>query len=135
MGASLDLVEVARASGLRRFLHGVNATFARELLAAFVAALDARTDSERMTWTPVAQLPDSDITFQLYDKEASEPVWPGYYDGERWRYIDGLPATPTHYADMPHGPAPRINGPEAVMQVIDEQQEWQARARRAAGII
>jgi hypothetical protein len=133
--AALDLVEVARTSGLRHFLHGVNATIARELLAAFVAELDRRTISERATWTPVAKLPDSDVTLQLYDPEASEPVWPGYFDGERWRYIDGMPATPTHYADMLHGPAPRIHGNEPVLLVMDENQEWLARARRAAGTI
>lgn len=133
--AALDLVEVARASGLRPFLHGVSATLARELLAAFVATLDRRNGIERTTWTPVAKLPDSDTTLQLHDPEASEPVWPGYYDGERWRYIDGLPAKPTHYADMLQGPAPRIHGNEIAMMVMDENQEWQARARRAAGTL
>jgi hypothetical protein len=58
--AALDLVEVARTSGLRGFLHGVNAPMARELLAAFVAELDRRSAIERLTWTPAAKLPDSD---------------------------------------------------------------------------
>lgn len=134
MGA-IDLLAVARASGLRYHLHGVDAPYVRELLASFVAALDRRTLSERVTWTPVAQLPDSDITVQLYDEAASEPVWPGYYDGERWRYIDGMPAKPTHYAEMLRGPGPRVGGNEVAMVIMDENQEWQARARRAAGII
>jgi hypothetical protein len=101
--ADIDLVEVARASGLRGYLHGVSATWARKLLAGFVAEL------ERRRWTDAAQLPDADVTFQLYDPAASEPVWPGYYDGERWRYVDGTLATPTHYADMPRGPRPTEN--------------------------
>lgn len=105
---SVDLVDVARASGLRGFLHGMNATDARALLGQFVLELDRRRDqlAERLVWTDAAQLPDVDVTFQLYDPAASEPVWPGYYDGEQWRYADGMPATPTHYADMPRGPAP-----------------------------
>jgi hypothetical protein len=36
-----QLLEVARATGLRQFLHGVNATDARQLLADFVAAVPA----------------------------------------------------------------------------------------------
>lgn len=36
-----QLLEVARATGLRQFLHGVNATDARQLLAEFVAAVPA----------------------------------------------------------------------------------------------
>lgn len=134
MRAALDLVQVARASGLRSYLHGINATLAGELLAAFVAELDKRAMSERTTWTPVAQLPDSDITVQLYDAEAAEPVWPGYYDGERWLYIDGMPANPSHYADMLQGPSPAANDADLVA-IVDQQTEWQARARRAAGTI
>jgi hypothetical protein len=57
------------------------------------------------TWTPVAnQLPDSDTTILLFDENASEPVWPGYLDGNMWRYIDGMPAQPTHWTEMPEGP-------------------------------
>jgi ribosomal protein S27AE len=59
---------------------------------------------ESVTWTPAAELPDSDTTVQLFDQAASEPVWLGYYDGARWLYIDGMPATPTHYAPMLKGP-------------------------------
>ncbi|MDN4056357.1 hypothetical protein QPK32_25140 [Massilia sp. YIM B02763] len=104
----IDLVDVARASGLRGFLHGVNATDARALLGQFVLELERRRGPlvERLVWKDAAELPDVDVTFQLFDPEASEPVWPGYYDGERWVYADGMPATPTHYADMPRGPAP-----------------------------
>ena len=38
---AVDLLEVARSTGLRSYLHGVNATDARELLVRFVAALTA----------------------------------------------------------------------------------------------
>ena len=58
-----------------------------------------------LTWTKVAdRLPDSDTTVMLFDKEASEPVWPGYLDGDMCRYVDGMPAQPTHWADLPEGP-------------------------------
>jgi hypothetical protein len=60
--------------------------------------------TESITWSPVAELPDSDMTVQLFNKDASEPVWPGYFDGNRWLYIDGIVANPTHWADMPEGP-------------------------------
>jgi hypothetical protein len=60
--------------------------------------------AEAVTWIPAAELPDADSTVMLFDTAASEPVWPGYYDGERWLYADGMPAAPTHYADMLKGP-------------------------------
>ena len=60
--------------------------------------------TESLTWKPVAEKPDSDISVLLFDPAASEPVWPGYLDGETWRYADGMPAAPTHWADFPKGP-------------------------------
>lgn len=45
-----QLLDIARRTGLRAFLHGVNATDARELLGAFVAELD----KERATPAPQA---------------------------------------------------------------------------------
>jgi hypothetical protein len=61
---------------------------------------------ETITWHPVSPttMPDGDITVQLFDEAASEPVWPGYFDGEKWLYIDGNTAHPTYYAQMSIGP-------------------------------
>lgn len=60
---------------------------------------------EQVKWIPVVeQLPDSDTTVMLFDATASEPVWLGYFDGERWRYVDGIPSFPTHWAEIPSGP-------------------------------
>jgi len=60
---------------------------------------------ETIVWVPVSErLPDSDLTVNLFDAEASEPVWPGYLDGDTWRSADGMPATPSHWSDMPGGP-------------------------------
>lgn len=58
-----------------------------------------------LTWTKVAdRLPDSETTVMLFDPGASESVWSGYLDGEIWRYVDAMPATPTHWSEMPAGP-------------------------------
>lgn len=62
------------------------------------------TFTEILTWKPVVEPPDSDTTVHLYDPAASEPVWLGYLDGDVWRYVDGMPATPTHWSDVPKGP-------------------------------
>lgn len=60
---------------------------------------------EIIEWVPIAESrPDSDTTVLLFDCELNEPVWPGYLDGDVWRYADGMPADPTHWADMPGGP-------------------------------
>jgi hypothetical protein len=60
--------------------------------------------TETVTWHSVSSPPDSDTTVQLFDKDASEPVWPGYLDGDMWRYADGMPAKPTLWAEMCRGP-------------------------------
>jgi hypothetical protein len=60
--------------------------------------------TEALTWTPVASPPDSDTTVLLFDPAASEPVWLGYLDGDTWRFVDGMPAAPTHWAELPAGP-------------------------------
>ena len=61
--------------------------------------------TEALTWKPVAEPPDSDTTVLLFDPAASEPVWLGYLDGEIWRFVDGIPATPTHWGEVPKGPS------------------------------
>lgn len=61
--------------------------------------------SELIFWHAVADvMPDSEITVLLFDPNGSEPIWLGYKDKDGWFYIDGHRATPTHWADMPHGP-------------------------------
>lgn len=59
---------------------------------------------ESITWHPVSEPPDSDITVMLFVPDATEPVWPGYLDGDLWRSANGMPVTPTHRAEMPKGP-------------------------------
>lgn len=63
--------------------------------------------TETLNWIAVsAQLPDSDITVLLFDAEADELVWPGYWDStdDCFWYVDNALATPTHWATMPAGP-------------------------------
>lgn len=60
--------------------------------------------TEVLTWKPVAEPPDSDTTVLLFDPAASEPVWPGYLDGDVWRTAEGMPAAPTLWSEMPGGP-------------------------------
>jgi hypothetical protein len=60
---------------------------------------------ESIIWFSVAaRMPDGDTTVQLFDRNADEPVWPGYFDGEEWIYVDGNRATPSHWGRMPAGP-------------------------------
>ena len=50
---AVDLLEVARSTGLRSYLHGVNATDARELLVRFVAALTAAQQQGQVCECPI----------------------------------------------------------------------------------
>ena len=67
-----ELLEIARKTGLRQFLHGVDATTARELLAAFVAALPVAelTDAQRHTYASIA----NGMTGQHRDTSGTEYV-------------------------------------------------------------
>jgi hypothetical protein len=62
--------------------------------------------TETVTWVPIASPPDADVTVQLFDKDASEPVWLGWFNGVGWYYVDGLPANPSHWTDVCAGPRP-----------------------------
>lgn len=60
-----------------------------------------------MKWIPTAEyLPDSDINVITFDPTAiSEPVWPGFHDGEMWRDSSGHPLKGvTHWMDFPDPP-------------------------------
>lgn len=63
--------------------------------------------TESINWIPAAEkLPDSDTTVLIYSAAWDEPTWFGFFDGEGWKGIDHYPAAaPTHWADMPVGPA------------------------------
>jgi hypothetical protein len=61
-----------------------------------------------MPWIPCAEeLPDSDQSVMTYAPDSSEPVWPGYHDGERWMDLNGIPMQlpVTHWRDFPEPPA------------------------------
>ena len=63
------------------------------------------TLTDLIAWNPAASPPNSNTTVMLFDPAASEPVWLGYLDGDTRRFIDGMPAAPTHYCDIPKGPS------------------------------
>jgi hypothetical protein len=65
---------------------------------------DSVVNQSVTTWIPVSEPPDDETTVLLFDTEATEPVWPGYRDGDGWRYGDGMIAYPTHWSDLPSGP-------------------------------
>lgn len=71
---------------------------------------------ETITWIPVspATMPDGDLTVMLFNEGANEPVWPGYFDGEDWIYVDGNIAHPSHYAQMAVGPVAALAALKAV---------------------
>jgi len=59
-----------------------------------------------LAWTDAAAaLPDDDTLVLLALND--DDVWPGYRDGETWRYVDAMPITGervTHWMHMPAGP-------------------------------
>jgi hypothetical protein len=58
-------------------------------------------------WTDIAAaLPDADTLVLLALND--DDVWPGYLDGDTWRYVDAMPITRervTHWMHMPAPPA------------------------------
>jgi hypothetical protein len=57
------------------------------------------------TWVCVTdRLPDCDMTVMIYDPTADEPIWLAYFHGSTWRVVDGMPAQPTHWMEMPDIP-------------------------------
>lgn len=65
--------------------------------------------NETITWCrPAERMPDDDETVLLKVDDESQPVWPGYHDGDDgWRMADGMPieAAVLAWARMPEGPA------------------------------
>lgn len=58
-------------------------------------------------WTLVEDgLPDSDITVLIWmPNDASEPVWLGYWDGDRWMSIEGFQVSGVYaWIDIPKPP-------------------------------
>ncbi|WP_198086637.1 hypothetical protein [Variovorax sp. E3] len=63
--------------------------------------------SEVVVWTPVEDgLPDADLTVNIMlTAESDEPIWLGYYDGEMWRDIEGMPVDVVAWSPMLKGMA------------------------------
>ena len=65
--------------------------------------------------------PDADRTVLLHTPESDEPVWPGFWDGEDWRYLDAelVNADVTHWTDFPDPPEPRTLNPEPTLRRLE----------------
>ena len=60
---------------------------------------------------PGREMPDCDTTVLVYCPTAdSEPIWLGYYDGERWLDINDIATPPVaawaHLPEPPNSPLP-----------------------------
>ena len=56
--------------------------------------------------------PDANLTVLIHCPEGSEPVWPGYWDGEHWREItwgEIIKDAVTHWCNMPEPPNAEIS--------------------------
>jgi hypothetical protein len=62
-------------------------------------------------WVPVTEcLPDANTLVLLALND--DDVWPGFRDGDTWRYVDAMPISVervTHWMHMP--PAPMLGAP------------------------
>ena len=70
---------------------------------------------EKLHWIETAdELPDEGITVFLFSPDATEPAWPGYFDGMSadgyvWCTADGSTIeNVTHWAEWPAGPESRV---------------------------
>jgi hypothetical protein len=45
------------------------------------------------------------MTVIVHSPNEDEPVWLGYFDGERWRSVDSAPIRVTHWQPLPDPPA------------------------------
>lgn len=65
--------------------------------------------NEVIHWRSADELPDSDLSVLVYAPEATEPVWIGFWDGQRWvsdGLIDYPPGQVKAWADLPAGSIP-----------------------------
>lgn len=67
--------------------------------------------TETIAWhVPADEMPDADTTVLLHVPESEDdPVWPGFWDGEQWRYADAMPLSArghevAHWGSFPVGP-------------------------------
>jgi hypothetical protein len=95
--------DLARAAAA----HGFGKSFADACLKSDIAELLKRVESLKPTaWKSVAdEMPAPDTTVLIYSLGNYEPVWPGYWDGEEWRYRSERRAHEvTHWMYFPEPP-------------------------------
>lgn len=63
---------------------------------------------EKIHWNkPAACMPDADETVMIFLPKDDEPVWFGFFDGNKWHLADGFPLADnevTYWTPMPRGP-------------------------------
>lgn len=62
------------------------------------------TQIPTLNWHPAKARPDADMTVIVHAPSESEPVWLGYFDGKRWRSVEGVPIRVTHWTELPEPP-------------------------------
>lgn len=60
-----------------------------------------------IAWQDVTKaLPDNDRAVLIYEHGEALQVWLGYLDeATGWRYLGGSGCRPTHWSELPEGPA------------------------------
>lgn len=104
----IDRVNAAHRNAIESAAHPTSKPH-REAAKAFqrhtdtLKAILTQLEQEVARWTPVAErMPDDNtlVLLALNDDEA----WPGYRDGDTWRYVDAMPIANervTHWMRMP----------------------------------
>lgn len=81
----------------------------RKYLAEIIAAAQLLEQEREKLWTPVrTKLPDDSLLVLLALND--DDVWPGYRDGDIWRYADAMPIKVervTHWMHLPTPPTAR----------------------------
>lgn len=65
--------------------------------------MDLRAKREVIEWHSVAEkMPDADITVLIHAPDLDEPVWLGWFDGEKWYAVDATEVEGVaDWADVP----------------------------------
>lgn len=56
------------------------------------------------------ELPDAETTVLICIKDAGEPVWLGYHNGDEWKDVEGMVIEVTHWAEIPLAPGETVEG-------------------------
>lgn len=63
---------------------------------------------EQSTWQPAGTLPPVDADLLVLLETSDGEVYPGFADGERWYYADGVPVSSVEVVAWRHLPPARV---------------------------